>query len=374
MTAEDRGAILVWVAISLPVLVGMAAFTVDAGAFFVTRAELQNAADAASLEAIIEVDLSDVDEAGERAAAEAEGTAIADRNHSFSGGDPDMTYQWGRIHTDGEFYPDENGDGFVFADVDGDSVDDLLGPTNAVRALASRPGFPTIFGSILGVDDVDISASAVASKREVVVDFEGLAEGAGPLDSDPAVAGEVPSNFLEITTGNGMRGEIGGSVRVWSNAGFGPMVFDSTCAGGASGGDPDLCVDDQGNVLIVSEDGDASDPDDDSGGFQMFIDFSGLEGGSVDIQNLIGVDIDANEVMTLTAYNASGGVIDTQFICGPSAACPGGDSDTVSFGGDGTTAPIFPDLVEDVVVLEISHGGSGGIDDVGFGQVIQLRI
>lgn len=46
---DDRGASLVFVAVTLVVLIGMVAFAVDAGALYTERRELQNGADAAAL-------------------------------------------------------------------------------------------------------------------------------------------------------------------------------------------------------------------------------------------------------------------------------------------------------------------------------------
>ena len=47
--SDDRGAVLVWVAISLIVLLGMGAMVLDVGALYQERRELQNGADAAAL-------------------------------------------------------------------------------------------------------------------------------------------------------------------------------------------------------------------------------------------------------------------------------------------------------------------------------------
>jgi hypothetical protein len=149
------------------------------------------------------------------------------------------------------------------------------------------------------------------------------------------------------------------------------MVFDSTCTPGPTGGDPDLCVPGQGNVLIVSEDGEAGDPDDNAGGFQITIDFTDLETGSVNLQNLKGVDVDPNEKMRFQAFNATGGLVAESFICGANVSDPDCDDTVVS--GDNTVASVFPDLVEDVAILTIDHDSSGAIDDIGFDTIVQLN-
>ncbi len=46
---EDRGAVLVWVALMLSVLLGVGALVIDAGALYAERRQLQNGADAAAL-------------------------------------------------------------------------------------------------------------------------------------------------------------------------------------------------------------------------------------------------------------------------------------------------------------------------------------
>ena len=85
------------------------------------------------------------------------------------------------------------------------------------------------------------------------IDFEGLAEGA------------IVSS-VDCSSGMTCSAATGGSVGVFGNSpAFVPnaaMIFDATCAGGCSGGDDDLNFPPQGNILIISEDLDASDPDD----------------------------------------------------------------------------------------------------------------
>ncbi len=64
---------------------------------------------------------------------------------------------------------------------------------------------------------------------------------------------------------SGLAAEIPGLSSI-SGTGNGAMIFDSNCSGsGCSGEDDDLDVQ-RGNILIISEDGNSSDPDDDAGG------------------------------------------------------------------------------------------------------------
>lgn len=52
------------------------------------------------------------------------------------------------------------------------------------------------------------------------------------------------------------------------------MLFDADCVGGCSGGDPDLEFSGAGNILIISEDNDAMDPDDSAAGGSINIAFN----------------------------------------------------------------------------------------------------
>lgn len=124
------------------------------------------------------------------------------------------------------------------------------------------------------------------------IDFEGLSEGA----------------FVNsVSSGSGISGDpIAGSVVVF---GFNPvfpglnsaMVFDATCTGGCTGGDSDLFAPALGNILIVSEDRDPSDPDDsDLPGQYFTFDYSGFGPGLVTVESLVVGDVEPEE---------SGGVV-----------------------------------------------------------------
>ena len=84
----------------------------------------------------------------------------------------------------------------------------------------------------------------------------------GPLDLTGLSAGDLVKNqFIED------------GVRISSINPDNPvMVFDSA---NPTGGDTDLTVPGVGNILILSEDGDASDPDDNAGGGTFVFEFAG---------------------------------------------------------------------------------------------------
>lgn len=129
---------------------------------------------------------------------------------------------------------------------------------------------------------IPASASSMAT-----IDFEGLAEG---------------SIISTVSSGNGISGDpISGFVNVF---GFNPdfpgtnaaMIFDSTCPGGCSGGDDDLFWPTLGNVLIVSEDLDQSDPDDaDRRGAYFTFNFKNFGTGKVTVESLVLGDVEAEE-------------------------------------------------------------------------------
>jgi len=147
---------------------------------------------------------------------------------------------------------------------------------------------------LLSLGLVAATFQPVQAVKMAKIDFEGLAEG------------DIVDN---LSHGAGISGDpIEGDVTVFgSNPNFPgnppdnpapntAMIFDTTCAGGCSGGDDDLKVE-QGNVLIISEDLDPSDPDDaeSPGDFYFNFDFSKFGNGTVNLKKLTYADIDGNE-------------------------------------------------------------------------------
>lgn len=153
-----------------------------------------------------------------------------------------------------------------------------------------------------------IIASAGSQARAADIDFEGLS------------AGDIVN---QVSTGAGISGNINGSVGVF---GFNPtlagnqaMVYDSSCPPGGnssncSGGDFDLGTPNEmfggpgvgiagettndtalGNILIISEDGDSSDPDDaDVPGAFIELDFTTVK-GSVTFNAITMMDVELPE-------------------------------------------------------------------------------
>ena len=118
------------------------------------------------------------------------------------------------------------------------------------------------------------------------------------------------------------------------------MIFDSD---NPTGGDQDLGVG-TGNVLIISEDGDQSDPDDNIGGMIV----ATLDNPSI-MKSLRAVDTE--EGGTIELIDANGVTLSTVTI--PSI-------------GDGETAVVDLGDVADVKTVKVTLNGSGAIDDFCF--------
>jgi Ca2+-binding RTX toxin-like protein len=119
------------------------------------------------------------------------------------------------------------------------------------------------------------------------------------------------------------------------------MVFDTA---NVTGGDTDLATDNLGNVLIVSEDGDASDPDDNATGGALNFVFD----APVQIKSLTFLDIE--ESARVLFFGADGALIEEKFV---SPTADNGQS-TVEFFVPGTAR------------MEVELQGSGAIDNLVF--------
>ncbi|HMB61758.1 MAG TPA: hypothetical protein VKN36_01705 [Eudoraea sp.] len=190
-----------------------------------------------------------------------------------------------------------------------------------------------------GSPDKSISATKlVASQCDAVIDFE-------PLD-----AGTIVS---ELSSGSGVSGAvIAGSISVYGeNLNPGrpavnhAMIFDTD---NPTGDDEDLAVPGEDNmkVLIISEDLDASDPDDDDApGGTFTFDFSGFGPGSVDVVEFI--SIDNEEEGEWEAFDGDGVMI----ASGPIAMIADQTQQVVAVNATG------------VETLVITLNGSGAVDN-----------
>lgn len=311
---DERGAVLVFVAFTMVVLLGMAALALDVGNLYWTRRDLQNAADSATLAA--------AESLPDTAIARIDALNYADQNRSGSLDSSDVRF------------------GFW----DGDAAQFIEGgePVNAVR-VTTRDTVDNYFARVFGIDQSDVSASSTAMLASSQLDFEGLSPGNQPTS---------------ISWGSGISGEyIPGEVLI-SGSRHGPMIFDGKCRGGprrnCTGGDSDLYQPGQGNILILSEDGDSNDPDDDARPGWIEIDFSNFGTGSVTVGSLVFIDSEEDGIVHLYS--------DDELV------------DVAVLGGvvDGTKEYRFVSDVPGVDFIRIELGGSGAIDDLGYESVAFL--
>ncbi|NEQ41559.1 MAG: hypothetical protein F6K40_37345, partial [Okeania sp. SIO3I5] len=125
---------------------------------------------------------------------------------------------------------------------------------------------------------------------------------------------------------------------------FGAMIFDSA---NPTGGDSDLATDTEGNILIISEDGDSSDPDDDGGGGVITFDLDNpVEFNSI---NLVDIEEVGGEVRTT---DSDGNVTTT----------------SIPATGDASLQTLNIDD-SDVVKIEVELAGSGAISGLDFDSI-----
>lgn len=120
------------------------------------------------------------------------------------------------------------------------------------------------------------------------------------------------------------------------------MIFD---AANPTGGDSDLAFDDQGGVLIISEDGDSSDPDDAARGGQLTFEFQ----QAVNIEEI--TLLDSEEGTTFSAFDADGNLTGVVIVPGF---------------GDGERMTVDLSSLGNVSKLVAELGGSGAVDDLKF--------
>ncbi|MDJ0517656.1 MAG: SdrD B-like domain-containing protein, partial [Trichodesmium sp. MO_231.B1] len=171
-------------------------------------------------------------------------------------------------------------------------------------------------------------AQDLSTATNTVIDFETDAEG-NPLDAGTVIDTEYSALGLTISA-------TGGSNQA--------MIFDSA---NPTGGDSDLATDSEGNILIISEDGDSSDPDDEAHGGVITFDLD----NPVELNSINFVDIEetGGEVRTTDVD----GNVTTTAIPAP---------------GDGSLQTLDIDD-SDVVKVEVDLVGSGAISGLDFDSI-----
>lgn len=346
----QSGLATIFLGLLLVVIFGFAALAVDVGQIYMTRAELQTAADAASTAGARGLPLE--------IAAEAIALDYANNYNSFGNGNitsaPDIAV--------GNWDPTTR----TF------SVGTL--PYNAVQVTTHRSeayGNPVenLFAKLIGNPTTDVSATSISIKQRAVIDFEGLG------------SGYVPD---ELRHGVGISGDpVTGKVAISSNTGGGPMIFDGTCGGGpasnCTGGDSDLYIPGQGGFLIISEDGDTSDPDDygccppcptgaaanDAPTFAedesdittpctLVLDFENFGEGLVTITDVTLVDVEEDAYVWLYRDGLLVGEVALQEA------------------GDGMVVQRFLPVPVEADLMVVKLNGSGAIDDIGYSETVKL--
>lgn len=189
--------------------------------------------------------------------------------------------------------------------------------------------FGVLIALLLAVTSVTLADDTIN------VDFEGFTEGAIVSHLNLGMGYSGSANVGTI-------GVFGVSqVDTTRNA---AMIFDSNCVGGCSGGDPDL-QSNTGNVLIVTEDWDSSDPDDRMFRSYLQFDLAGLFAGAANIQTLQLTDTE------------EGGWID--FYSGATLI----KTVTIPMVADGTVYTLNIDA-NDVTYFQIRFNGSGSVDNI----------
>ncbi len=120
----------------------------------------------------------------------------------------------------------------------------------------------------------------VFSTNDVTVDFAGFAAGT-------ILTNQIPGITVDAFGGSGDA-----------------MIFDTN---NPTGGDTDLGFTDQGNALIISEDGDTSDPDDNAGGGDLKFTFD----SEVTVNQITLLDIDSGETAKVKLFDEHGSLIAT---------------------------------------------------------------
>ena len=134
---------------------------------------------------------------------------------------------------------------------------------------------------------------------------------------------------------------------------FGAMIFDSS---NPTGGDLDLATEGQGNVLIISEDGDSSDPDDlaDGGTIRFqWTDSVFVDSVLVDSIGLLDIDRPGGSIV---AYDDDGDVLRTVAI--PEL-------------GDNSLGQVEINTA-DVAYLDVNLAGSGAITELNFDSLVEV--
>jgi len=208
----------------------------------------------------------------------------------------------------------------------------------------TRPQHRTLIALV--VMTLIVAVVSLGATRAEAASFDAVADFEAGLS-----AGDTVST---LSSGNGISGANLGTISVFGSAtgvsGNAAMIFDSRCGGSAAsctGEDPDLFAPSYGNILIVSQDGDSTDPDD-SAQLDSTLTFgfgSWGDAGLVTVNSLDLIDIETSAA-TIDFYDAADALIATVAI--PSTS--DGGTETIAINQTGVRRMV------------VNFRGSGGID------------
>ncbi|MEM7547541.1 MAG: SdrD B-like domain-containing protein [Pseudomonadota bacterium] len=241
----------------------------------------------------------------------------------------------------------------TFTDADGNySFAGLDVGTYGVRFIDRKTGRDLIETNVGDDDSIDSDAQFIRAKKSEIRDID-VTAGKDRVDNDAGVAGNQDTHVLTIDFEDFRRGDVvyhaddcvtvsvskpAGKKKHQAVAGE-AMIFDTDRP---TGGDSDLAHNGQGNVLIISEDGDRKNPDDNAKGGTFHFTFD-APSKVIDLKV-----IDTEEGGTVTLFDEADRTIKT--IALPRI-------------GDGEVATVAIQT-DGVLRLDIKLKGSGAIDDI----------
>jgi hypothetical protein len=185
---DQRGVIVILVALLILVLIGVAALAIDIGHLLVVRNELQNAADAACLAGARFLYIDHGDNVSPEASETAYQAALANRSESrpvevhWNGGNAGDIERGHWSFASRTFTPSDNEDPVPLWDVSPEELDANPDFINAIRVMTRRQDTPaaSFFARMLGYDSFSAAAEAVA--------YLGYAGTLGPEEVDQPMA------------------------------------------------------------------------------------------------------------------------------------------------------------------------------------------
>jgi Mg-chelatase subunit ChlD len=175
---QEKGQVMILFAAVLPIFIGITSMSVEVGMMYYAKNQLQITADASALAAVQELIANDPVGARNRAMAMAASNTVTGNSIAL---DPATDIEFGRW-ANGQFVPDG---------VNADAV-----RVTARRTSQSANGaLPLYFAPLLGFNEVDITATAVAKLANI--DLMLVLDRSGSMDDDTVYQNGVPVNGIQ---------------------------------------------------------------------------------------------------------------------------------------------------------------------------------